>query len=134
MQETQVQSLVQEDSTCCGATKPVHHSYWFCALEPRNHNYQAHELQLLKPSCPGARVSQEKPQKWEAWAPQLESSPHSLQLEKSPCSNEDLAQPNINKYILKIIISGIHVILFVEITAVFKNYHLIFVSKKAQEK
>ena len=23
MQETQVQSLVQEDPTCCGATKPV---------------------------------------------------------------------------------------------------------------
>ena len=26
---------------------------------------------------------QEKPLKWEAWAPQLESIPHSLQLEKA---------------------------------------------------
>ena len=27
MQGTQVQALVQEDATCCGATKPVHHNY-----------------------------------------------------------------------------------------------------------
>ena len=37
MQGTQVQSLVQEDLTCCEATKHVHH------------NYRAHEPQLLKP-------------------------------------------------------------------------------------
>ena len=28
MQGTQVQSLVQEDSICCGANKPMHHNYW----------------------------------------------------------------------------------------------------------
>ena len=33
-QETQVQSLVQEDPTCRGATKPTCHNYWVCALEP----------------------------------------------------------------------------------------------------
>ena len=27
MQGTQVQALVQEDPTCRGATKPVHHNY-----------------------------------------------------------------------------------------------------------
>ena len=27
MQGTQVQTLVHEDPTCCGATKPVHHNY-----------------------------------------------------------------------------------------------------------
>ena len=27
MQGTQVQALVQEDPTCLGATKPVHHNY-----------------------------------------------------------------------------------------------------------
>ena len=27
MQGTQVQALVREDPTCCGATKPVHHNY-----------------------------------------------------------------------------------------------------------
>ena len=40
MQETQVQSLIQEDPTYLKATKPVHHNYWACALEPRNHNYE----------------------------------------------------------------------------------------------
>ena len=49
MQETQVQSLVWEDLTCCGATKPVRHNYWACALEPASHNYWAPMLQLLEP-------------------------------------------------------------------------------------
>ena len=39
MQGTQVRSLVQEDPTCHGATKPMHHNYWACALEPASHNY-----------------------------------------------------------------------------------------------
>ena len=34
MQGTQVRSLVREDPTCRGATKPVRHNYWACALEP----------------------------------------------------------------------------------------------------
>ena len=49
MQGTWVRALVQEDPTCCGAAKPVHYSYWACALEPTSHNYWAHEPQLLKP-------------------------------------------------------------------------------------
>ena len=33
MQKTQVQSLLREDSTCCGATKPVCHDYWrLCSI------------------------------------------------------------------------------------------------------
>ena len=39
MQGARVQSLVQEDPTCCGTTKPVCHNYWACALEPTHHNY-----------------------------------------------------------------------------------------------
>ena len=40
MQGTRVQSLVREDPTChSGATEPVHHNYWACALEPASHNY-----------------------------------------------------------------------------------------------
>ena len=27
MQETRVRSLIWEDPTCCGVTKPVHHNY-----------------------------------------------------------------------------------------------------------
>ena len=34
-----VQSLVQEDPTCSGATKLMHHNYWNCALEPISRNY-----------------------------------------------------------------------------------------------
>ena len=36
---TWVQSLVREDSTCCGATKPICHSYWAWALEPMSSSY-----------------------------------------------------------------------------------------------
>ena len=39
MQGTRVQALVWEDPTCRGATKPVRHNYWACALEPVSHNY-----------------------------------------------------------------------------------------------
>ena len=60
-QGTQGRSLVWEDSTCWGATKSV------C--------YRAYPPQ------------KEKPLLWDTCAPQLESSPHSLQLEKS-CSQQ----------------------------------------------
>ena len=39
MQGTWVRALVREDPTCHGATKPMHHNYWACALEPASHNY-----------------------------------------------------------------------------------------------
>ena len=51
MQGTRVRALVREDATCRGATKPVRHNYWACALEPMSHNYWAHMPQLLKPVC-----------------------------------------------------------------------------------
>ena len=51
MQGTRVRALVWEDPTCGGATKPVHHNYRACTLEPASHNYQAHLPQLLKPTC-----------------------------------------------------------------------------------
>ena len=50
MQGTQVQALLQEDPTCHGATKPVHHNYWACAIAPASHNYWAHVPQLQKPT------------------------------------------------------------------------------------
>ena len=88
MQKAWVWSLVWEDSTYCGATKPMCHNYWACALEPRNHKYWAHVLQLLKPRHP------------RACATQLESSPCSSQLKKSLHSNVDAAQPKTNKYVI----------------------------------
>ena len=52
MQGTRVWSLVQEDSTCCGATEPTLSNYWSpLALGPMCCNYWALMLQLLKPAC-----------------------------------------------------------------------------------
>ena len=48
VQGTQVQSLVWEDPTHLGATKPVFHNYCACVL------------QLLKPMHPGAHASQQE--------------------------------------------------------------------------
>ena len=49
MQGTRVRPLVREDPTFHGATEPVRHNYWACALEPASHNYWSHVLQLPKP-------------------------------------------------------------------------------------
>ena len=80
MQGTWVPSLVQDDPTCHGATKPVGHKW---SHMPRTHGLQ-----------------QEKSLQWEACALQLESSPCSLRLEKASGSKEELVQPKI-KYIKK---------------------------------
>ena len=50
MQGTWIQSLVWEDSTSQGATKPMCHSHWAWALEPAGHNSWACASQLLKPA------------------------------------------------------------------------------------
>ena len=39
MQGTWVQALAQEDPTSCRATKPEHHCYRACALEPASYSY-----------------------------------------------------------------------------------------------
>ena len=85
-QGTQVWSLVQEDPTCHGATKPVSRNYWACALEPRSHNYGTRGLPLLKPVRPTAcALQQEKPPQWEAHTLQQRvSNLCSLELKKSP--------------------------------------------------
>ena len=71
MQGTWVRSLVWGDPTCRRATKPVHHNYWACALEPMSHNYWSlctlepvgcnywvHTPQLLKAAHSRAHVPQ----------------------------------------------------------------------------
>ena len=83
-----------EDSTRCAAAKPMRRNYWACALEPGSCSYWTHVPQLLKSTYPRAHApQQEKPPQWEARALPLERSPRSRQLEKSPHSNEDPAQP-----------------------------------------
>ena len=92
MQGTPVWSLVGEDPTCHGATKPG-----TIATEPA--------LQSLRVVTTGAQVpracalQQEKPLQWGVPAPQWRvSGPQSPQLEKSPCKNEDPAPPKINNF------------------------------------
>ena len=76
MQGTQVWSLVLEDPTCRGATKPVGHNYWACVLwGPRAATTEAHE--------PRASAPQEKPLQWEGRAAEGRIAPLSPQLEKA---------------------------------------------------
>ena len=51
VQGTRVRSLVEEDSTCCRAAKPVYHSCWAHALAPTSCNSWARVQKLLKPVC-----------------------------------------------------------------------------------
>ena len=101
IQETQVWSLVWEDSTCHRATKPPCCNYWTHALEPMSRNYQAH-MPLLKPAHPTAcALQQEKPPQWEARAPKLETSPGLSQLEKGCVQQQrpSVAKKNSKKFI-----------------------------------
>ena len=58
MQGTWVPSLIREDSTCRGTTKPRSHNYWAHALEPVSHDCRYPVPQLLKPACPRAHALQ----------------------------------------------------------------------------
>ena len=63
VQETQVRSLVQEDPTCVGTTKPMRRNRWPCALEPGSQNCwarapAAQELPLCPNLCNPRRCSQ----------------------------------------------------------------------------
>ena len=97
VQKTQVWSLVQEDPTCCTATKPMRHNYWACALELGDSNCWTYALLLLKPMHPWACVLQQEATAMGSLHTATEGSPDLLQLEKSLHSNEDPAQSKINK-------------------------------------
>ena len=57
MSETWIRSLIWEDPTCHGATKPVCDNYWACALEPGSRIYWSlHTLEIWK--------TQQWPQDW----------------------------------------------------------------------
>ena len=117
MQVTRIRTLVQEGASCRGATKPVRHNYWACALEPTSDNYwahvpqllslfsRAHERQLLSPRAtttearaPRARApQQEKSLQWEARAPQQRVAPTRHNWRKPVRSKKDPTQPKIKK-------------------------------------
>ena len=87
MQGTRVRSLVREDPTCHGATKPMCHNYWACALKPASHNYWSPHPRACAPQ-------QEKPPQVRSPRTTLKSSPHSPQLEKA-CAQQQ--RPNAAK-------------------------------------
>ena len=61
---------------------------------------RAYKPPLWKPTCPRARVPQEKPLQWEACRPQLQSSPCLLQLEKAHVQQWRPSTAKINKFFL----------------------------------
>ena len=97
MQRTQVWFLVQEDSTCDGATKPMLHDPWARAQGPVSHCSWAWVLQLLKPSPRVCALQQEEPPKWEACTAQQRMDLTRCNCRKLVQSNDDPAQPKINK-------------------------------------
>ena len=90
--------VLQEDSTCYGATKPMPHSYWACALEPTNGNYWVHMPQLLKPMClePVLLNKRSQPLQWEARAAQPASSPRLNCNEEARVQWRDLVHSEVN--------------------------------------
>ena len=83
MQGAQVQVLVLEDPTFHGATKPIHHNYQACVLEPASHNYWARMPQLLKPACLEPMLHNKRSHRNEKPAHCNEEKPCSPQLEKA---------------------------------------------------
>ena len=86
MQGTQVWSLVQEDPTCCRATKLLSHNYW------------AHVPHLLKPACQELVLCHKRNY--------LKREGHAQQrreplLTATRESNKDPVQPKRNKICLK---------------------------------
>ena len=102
MQGTWVRALVGEDPSCRGATKPVHHNYWACALEPTSHNYWSHVPQLLKPVCLEPMLCNEMPRQWEACAPQQRAAPACRQREKARAQQRPNTAKNKNKWVNKL--------------------------------
>ena len=83
---TWVWSLVLEDPTWCGTTKPEHHNYWACALDPRSHSDWS--LRALEPVLHNKRSHcNEKP------VSHVKSRPAH--------GNKDAVQPKINKYTIE---------------------------------
>ena len=76
-QWSQVQSLVQEDSTCHGATKPICYNYWTSILKPTSHNYWS-PCTCAWGLCPTTREATARNPHTA-----MKSSPSLLQLEKA---------------------------------------------------
>ena len=103
MQETGVWSLAQEDPHTTEQLRP-------CATNPEPRTLES-EHRNAEPRAPGPGnrnlwsmhtlqplLCNREATAMKTCALQPERSPHVPQLERKPCSNEDSAQPKINKY------------------------------------
>ena len=91
MQGTLVLSLVQEDPTCHGATRPVCHNYWASALEPTSHGDWGDTPQLLKPV-----LLEHVLYRRDHHSKRPESGPHSPKLRPGHIKNKAKEQPQSN--------------------------------------
>ena len=90
VQGTQVRALVLEDPTCHGATGPMCHSCWACALEPASHNYGS--MRAWRPcSATGEAAAVRGP------CTKRRVAPTCCTWGGPACSSEDPTQPKINK-------------------------------------
>ena len=85
MQGTRIASLVWEDPT-------------YCEKQSVSHNYWTHRRQLLRPALIES-VLRNKRSHCNENALQLESCPHSPQLEETCARGKDPVQPKINHYV-----------------------------------
>ena len=96
VQGTPVRALVQEDPACHGATKPVGHNYWACALEPMSHNYWPRAPQLLKLArlepvlCNKRNYRNEKPTHHNKEWPPLVATRESPRTAMQPKTNKEI--------------------------------------------
>ena len=85
-----VQTLIWEDSTCPGITKPVH-----CNFEPRSRNWKPVRSRAWAPQ-------KQKSPRWETHSPQLESRPQAPHLRKARAQKQRPSaaknHPSVNKY------------------------------------
>ena len=100
MQGTQVWALVREGPACHGATKPMRHNYWACALDLVSHNYWACVPQLLEPVCLEPVLHNKRSRHSGSPCTAMKSRPRLLQLEKARAQQR---RPNTakNKFIKK---------------------------------
>ena len=92
IQRTLVWSLVPEDATYCGATKPARHNCWAHTLEPASSNFWAHVLPTTETRAPRACALQREA------LPLQQTAALSRDSKRKPMhSNEDLVQPKRKK-------------------------------------
>ena len=93
VQEIWVRPLVQKDPTCCGATKLVCHNYRACTLEPTCGNCWNRVPRLLNLRALDPTLCTREVISVRSTRTATKSSPHQPQLETSPNSKKDSAQP-----------------------------------------